>query len=72
MIYALRALIVEDSEDDTLLLVAELETAGFAVGQMVGLGPRGINGKGDFTFGRVPGTMIIYMGTARKTDQTGA
>ncbi|MBM2321391.1 MULTISPECIES: bifunctional 2-polyprenyl-6-hydroxyphenol methylase/3-demethylubiquinol 3-O-methyltransferase UbiG [Marivita] len=49
----------------------ELETAGFAVGQMVGLGPRGINGRGDFTFGRVPGTMIIYMGTALKTDQTG-
>jgi 2-polyprenyl-6-hydroxyphenyl methylase/3-demethylubiquinone-9 3-methyltransferase len=42
------------------------------VGEMVGLGPRGINGRGDFTFGRVPGTMIIYMGTARKTDQTGA
>jgi 2-polyprenyl-6-hydroxyphenyl methylase/3-demethylubiquinone-9 3-methyltransferase len=51
-------------------LRTELETAGFAVDQMVGLGPRGINGKGDFTFGRVPGTMIIYMGTARKSDQT--
>lgn len=43
-----------------------LETAGFRVGQMVGLGPRGINGRGDFIFGRVPGTMIIYMGTATK------
>ncbi|MCR9156194.1 MAG: bifunctional 2-polyprenyl-6-hydroxyphenol methylase/3-demethylubiquinol 3-O-methyltransferase UbiG [Rhodobacteraceae bacterium] len=51
-------------------LRSELELAGFVVGQMVGLGPRGINGRGDFTFGRVPGTMIIYMGTARKTDQT--
>ena len=47
-------------------LRAELGAAGFSVGKMVGLGPRGINAKGDFTFGRVPGTMIIYMGTARK------
>ncbi len=47
-------------------LRVELENAGFAVGKMVGLGPRGINGRGDITFGRVPGTMIIYMGTARK------
>ncbi len=51
-------------------LRSALELAGFVVGQMVGLGPRGINGRGDFTFGRVPGTMIIYMGTARKNDQT--
>ncbi|WP_439522463.1 bifunctional 2-polyprenyl-6-hydroxyphenol methylase/3-demethylubiquinol 3-O-methyltransferase UbiG [Marivita sp.] len=47
-------------------LRVELENAGFAVGKMVGLGPRGINGRGDITFGRVPGTMIIYMGIARK------
>jgi 2-polyprenyl-6-hydroxyphenyl methylase/3-demethylubiquinone-9 3-methyltransferase len=47
-------------------LRVELENAGFAVGMMVGLGPRGINGRGDITFGRVTGTMIIYMGTARK------
>jgi hypothetical protein len=33
---------------------------------MTGLGPRGITHRGDFTFGRVPGTAIIYMGTARK------
>ena len=49
-------------------LRTELQDAGFAVGKMVGLGPRGINGRGDFTFGRVPGTMIIYMGTARKPE----
>ncbi|MGJ8606105.1 MAG: bifunctional 2-polyprenyl-6-hydroxyphenol methylase/3-demethylubiquinol 3-O-methyltransferase UbiG [Marivita sp.] len=45
-----------------------LQQAGFAVGKMVGLGPRGINRRGDFTFGRVPGTMIIYMGTAQKPE----
>ncbi|MFA8388138.1 MAG: bifunctional 2-polyprenyl-6-hydroxyphenol methylase/3-demethylubiquinol 3-O-methyltransferase UbiG [Pelagibaca sp.] len=49
-------------------LRAELQTAGFTVGKMTGLGPRGINRRGDFTFGRVPGTMIIYMGTARKPE----
>lgn len=49
-------------------LRAELDKAGFHVGRMVGLGPRGITGRGDFTFGRVPGTMIIYMGTARKPE----
>lgn len=53
-------------------LRAELDKAGFTTGKMVGLGPRGITARGDFTFGRVPGTMIIYMGTARKSDQTGA
>ncbi|MCR9110935.1 bifunctional 2-polyprenyl-6-hydroxyphenol methylase/3-demethylubiquinol 3-O-methyltransferase UbiG [Marivita sp. XM-24bin2] len=53
-------------------LRAELDHAGFTTGKMVGLGPRGVNGRGDFTFGRVPGTMIIYMGTARKNGQTGA
>jgi 2-polyprenyl-6-hydroxyphenyl methylase/3-demethylubiquinone-9 3-methyltransferase len=49
----------------------ELDRAGFTVGRMTGLGPRGINRKGDFTFGRLPGTMIIYMGTARKPDLQG-
>lgn len=42
-----------------------LEAAGFTVGPMTGLGPRGMNRRGDFTFGRVPGALIIYMGTAR-------
>ncbi|WP_299784961.1 bifunctional 2-polyprenyl-6-hydroxyphenol methylase/3-demethylubiquinol 3-O-methyltransferase UbiG [uncultured Marivita sp.] len=52
-------------------LRAQLDRAGFTIGKMTGLGPRGLNAKGDFTFGRVPGTMIIYMGTARKPDQQG-
>ncbi|MEJ6398527.1 bifunctional 2-polyprenyl-6-hydroxyphenol methylase/3-demethylubiquinol 3-O-methyltransferase UbiG [Yoonia sp. 208BN28-4] len=43
-----------------------LTNAGFSTGPMTGLGPRGINRRGDFTFGRLPGTMIIYMGTAVK------
>ncbi|WP_424971854.1 bifunctional 2-polyprenyl-6-hydroxyphenol methylase/3-demethylubiquinol 3-O-methyltransferase UbiG [Dinoroseobacter sp. S76] len=43
-----------------------LDGAGFAVGGFTGLGPRGMTRRGDFTFGRLPGTAIIYMGTARK------
>jgi 2-polyprenyl-6-hydroxyphenyl methylase/3-demethylubiquinone-9 3-methyltransferase len=48
----------------------ELRTAltrtGFAVGTFTGLGPRGVNRRLDLTFGRWPGTAVIYMGTARK------
>ncbi|WP_224825325.1 bifunctional 2-polyprenyl-6-hydroxyphenol methylase/3-demethylubiquinol 3-O-methyltransferase UbiG [Cognatishimia sp. MH4019] len=47
-------------------LKAALAEAGFEVGALTGLGPRGINKRLDFTFGRLPGTAIIYMGTARK------
>ncbi|SHH01709.1 bifunctional 2-polyprenyl-6-hydroxyphenol methylase/3-demethylubiquinol 3-O-methyltransferase UbiG [Marivita hallyeonensis] len=47
-------------------LEKHLKAAGFDVGPMTGLGPRGINRRGDFVFGRVPGTMVIYMGTAQK------
>ncbi|MGL4440815.1 MAG: bifunctional 2-polyprenyl-6-hydroxyphenol methylase/3-demethylubiquinol 3-O-methyltransferase UbiG [Bosea sp. (in: a-proteobacteria)] len=43
-----------------------LVKAGFVPGGMVGLGPRGLNRRGDFIFGQLPGTAIIYMGTARK------
>lgn len=35
-------------------------------GAMTGLGPRGINRRGDFIFGPLPVTAIIYMGVARK------
>ncbi|MDX8351177.1 bifunctional 2-polyprenyl-6-hydroxyphenol methylase/3-demethylubiquinol 3-O-methyltransferase UbiG [Cognatiyoonia sp. IB215182] len=44
----------------------ELENAGLSPGKTVGLGPRGINRRGDFLFGRLPGTMVIFMGTAQK------
>lgn len=47
-------------------LKAELGASGFEVGPLTGLGPRGINRRGDFTFGRLPGTAIIYMGHAVK------
>ena len=47
-------------------LRALLREAGFDVGELVGLGPRGIDRRGDFRFGRVPGTAVIYMGTARR------
>lgn len=41
-----------------------LKTTGFDVGDFTGLGPRGINLRGDAIFGRLPGTFVIYMGTA--------
>ncbi|MEM1268150.1 MAG: bifunctional 2-polyprenyl-6-hydroxyphenol methylase/3-demethylubiquinol 3-O-methyltransferase UbiG [Pseudomonadota bacterium] len=47
-------------------LSAALIVAGFDVGPMTGLGPRGLTRRGDFTFGRLPSTAIIYMGSASK------
>ncbi|MEM8811881.1 MAG: bifunctional 2-polyprenyl-6-hydroxyphenol methylase/3-demethylubiquinol 3-O-methyltransferase UbiG [Pseudomonadota bacterium] len=47
-------------------LRALLERSGFQVGRFTGLGPRGIDRRGDFVFGRLPLTAIIYMGVARK------
>jgi 2-polyprenyl-6-hydroxyphenyl methylase / 3-demethylubiquinone-9 3-methyltransferase len=35
-------------------------------GAITGLGPRGLNRRGDFIFGQLPSTAIIYMGTAHK------
>jgi 2-polyprenyl-6-hydroxyphenyl methylase / 3-demethylubiquinone-9 3-methyltransferase len=43
-----------------------LINAGLVPGPFTGLGPRGINRRGDLTFGRLPLTAILYMGTARK------
>jgi len=43
-----------------------LAQAGFEIGPMTGLGPRGLNRRGDFTFGRLPATFVIYMGSATK------
>lgn len=40
--------------------------AGLAPGRFTGLGPRGINRRFDLTFGQLPLTAILYMGTARK------
>lgn len=43
-----------------------LENAGLVAGPFTGLGPRGINRRGDLIFGRLPLTAILYMGTADK------
>ena len=43
-----------------------LGDVGFSVGPMTGLGPRWSNRRGDFTFGRLPLTAIIYMGHATR------
>jgi len=54
---------------------AELRTAmigaGLVPGPIIGLGPRGINRRGDLTFGPLPLTAILYMGIARKPAVTG-
>ncbi|PTX56603.1 3-demethylubiquinone-9 3-methyltransferase [Litoreibacter ponti] len=57
-------------DPDLFIKPAELRgalgQAGLEAGKFTGLGPRGINLKGDITFGRLPLTQIIYMGTATK------
>ena len=47
-------------------LTAHFASAGLMAGEVTGFGPRGIGRRGDPTFGRLPFTGIIYMGTARK------
>ncbi len=47
-------------------LRAALQNAGLVPGPMTGLGPRGINRRGDLTFGPLPVTAVLYMGVARK------
>lgn len=43
-----------------------LVAAGLEVGQFTGLGPRGMNRRGDLTFGQLPLKAVIYMGSAVK------
>lgn len=43
--------------------------AGLDPGPFTGLGPRGIDRRGDLTFGRLPFTAILYMGVARKPEE---
>ncbi|OYU18831.1 MAG: 3-demethylubiquinone-9 3-O-methyltransferase [Rhodobacteraceae bacterium PARR1] len=50
-------------------LRAALQTAGLVPGAFTGLGPRGINRRFDLTFGPLPLTAILYMGTAQKPGQ---
>ena len=47
-------------------LVEAMQNAGLVPGPMQGLGPRGVNRRGDFTFGPLPLRSVIYMGVARK------
>jgi len=47
-------------------LRSHLVSADLIPGRMTGLGPRGINRRGDFIFGQLPMKSIIYMGTAVK------
>ena len=47
-------------------LRAALDETGLVAGPFTGLGPRGINRRGDLIFGRLPLTAILYMGTADK------
>lgn len=47
-------------------LAASLAKSGLTPGPTKGLGPRGLTRRGDFTFGPLPSTAIIYMGIARK------
>ncbi|MEL6769355.1 MAG: 3-demethylubiquinone-9 3-O-methyltransferase, partial [Pseudomonadota bacterium] len=47
-------------------LRAMLEERGFAVAPFKGLAPTGLNRRLDFTFGIVPMTGIIYVGSAKK------
>lgn len=47
-------------------LRAGLRAAGLRPGPITGLGPRGLNRRGDLVFGRLPLTTVIYMGVAEK------
>ena len=49
-------------------LVRELTNAGLVAGPQTGLGPRGINRRGDFVFGPLPLKSVIYMGLATKPE----
>ena len=45
-------------------LQSKLSRRGFKVGPFIGLGPRGIDKRLDFTFGTFPSLQIMYMGHA--------
>lgn len=49
-------------------LMAQLEEIGMRVGEVTGLGPRGIDRRGDPVFGRLPFKTVLYMGSAQKPD----
>ncbi|MEP2920502.1 bifunctional 2-polyprenyl-6-hydroxyphenol methylase/3-demethylubiquinol 3-O-methyltransferase UbiG [Sulfitobacter sp.] len=47
-------------------LASALRAAGFSLGPLTGLGPWGINRRGDLIFGQLPLKTVIYMGSAQK------
>jgi 2-polyprenyl-6-hydroxyphenyl methylase / 3-demethylubiquinone-9 3-methyltransferase len=49
-------------------LRSALADAGLVAGPFTGLGPRGINRRGDVVFGSLPLTAILFMGLARKPE----
>ena len=49
-----------------------LTDAGLVAGPFTGLGPRGINRRGDLTVGRLPLTTSLYIGFARKPRRRGS
>ncbi len=51
-------------------LASAMERAGLVVGPVTGLGPRGINRRGDLTFGPLPLRSVIYMGVATKLEMS--
>ncbi len=51
-------------------LTTTLTKAGLVAGPQTGLGPRGVNRRGDFVFGPLPLKSVIYMGIARKPELT--
>ena len=64
-------LLPKGTHDPTMFITpaelrAGLRGAGLVPGRFTGLGPRGINRRGDLTLGRLPLTAILYMGIARK------
>jgi 2-polyprenyl-6-hydroxyphenyl methylase/3-demethylubiquinone-9 3-methyltransferase len=64
-------LLPKGTHDPTLFirpaeLMEHLKAAGLVPDAITGFGPRGLNSRGDPTFGRLPFTGIIYMGTAAK------
>jgi 2-polyprenyl-6-hydroxyphenyl methylase/3-demethylubiquinone-9 3-methyltransferase len=47
-------------------LAANLAAHGFTMSEPVGLGPTGLNRRGDIVFGPLPTTAIMYLGHARR------
>jgi 2-polyprenyl-6-hydroxyphenyl methylase/3-demethylubiquinone-9 3-methyltransferase len=47
-------------------LRGRLERLGYAVERFAGIGPTGLNRRGDFTFGVLPFTGIVYAGAGRR------